>query len=250
MEWVIIFSVIVIVAIVSVAVYVRREEQERLQSEQKKAAVIKRQLVSDVPVKYKPTKIIDVFISAIFRTGKWRPDFYDNCKTFGFDEIAGFELIENGEVIATTTTKTKGGISRALVGGALAGGVGALVGASTAKKKSHTTEQTVITSRCVRISLTNPNVNQIEINIPKHKEYYILTKEGKYTASFETIGKEIISMLESMVAAADKFELPKPAVKDNADQTIKQIREYKQLLDEGIITQEDFDAKKKQLLGI
>jgi predicted Zn-dependent peptidase len=27
------------------------------------------------------------------------------------------------------------------------------------------------------------------------------------------------------------------------------IREFKQLLDDGIITQEEFDAKKKQLLG-
>jgi len=28
------------------------------------------------------------------------------------------------------------------------------------------------------------------------------------------------------------------------------IRKYKELLDEGIITQEEFDAKKKQLLGL
>ena len=32
--------------------------------------------------------------------------------------------------------------------------------------------------------------------------------------------------------------------------TIEEIRKYKQLLDEGIITQEEFDAKKKQLLGL
>ena len=29
-----------------------------------------------------------------------------------------------------------------------------------------------------------------------------------------------------------------------------EIREYKKLFDEGIITQEEFDAKKKQLLGL
>ncbi|MBP3656328.1 MAG: SHOCT domain-containing protein [Clostridia bacterium] len=29
-----------------------------------------------------------------------------------------------------------------------------------------------------------------------------------------------------------------------------EIREYKKLLDEGIITQEEFDAKKKQLMGL
>ena len=29
-----------------------------------------------------------------------------------------------------------------------------------------------------------------------------------------------------------------------------QIKEFKELLDDGIITQEEFDAKKKQLLGL
>lgn len=29
-----------------------------------------------------------------------------------------------------------------------------------------------------------------------------------------------------------------------------ELRQYKQLLDDGIITQEDFDSKKKQLFGI
>ena len=32
--------------------------------------------------------------------------------------------------------------------------------------------------------------------------------------------------------------------------TASEIKEYKALLDEGIITQEEFDAKKKQLLGL
>lgn len=34
------------------------------------------------------------------------------------------------------------------------------------------------------------------------------------------------------------------------DQTIQALRKYKTLLDEGVITQEDFEAKKKQLLGL
>lgn len=30
----------------------------------------------------------------------------------------------------------------------------------------------------------------------------------------------------------------------------EEIKKFKELLDEGIITQEEFDAKKKQLLGL
>ena len=37
-----------------------------------------------------------------------------------------------------------------------------------------------------------------------------------------------------------------PVASSNADE----IKKYKELLDAGIITQEEFDAKKKQLLGL
>ncbi len=247
MEWFFIGCFIIVVVVIAILCAIGDSKAAKQRFDEKEET-IKRQLISKTPIDYTPTKAIDVLISADFKTAKWRPEIYDNCRTFGFDEIAGFELIENGEVIATTTTKTKGGISRAVVGGMVAGGIGAVVGASTAKKKSHTTERTVITSRSVRISLTNPDVNQIDIDIPEHMEYHIITKEGRYTVSFEEVGKEIISMLESIVAAAEKIEAAKSF--EETDHAVKQIREYKQLLDEGIITQEDFDTKKKQLLGI
>lgn len=40
-------------------------------------------------------------------------------------------------------------------------------------------------------------------------------------------------------------------ISDNIEQSIpKKIEQYKELLDKGILTQEEFDAKKKQLLGL
>ncbi|AVK98993.1 SHOCT domain-containing protein [Lysinibacillus sphaericus] len=43
-----------------------------------------------------------------------------------------------------------------------------------------------------------------------------------------------------------------PAAKEKKDMfdVADEIRELKDLLDDGILTQEEFDAKKKQLLGI
>ena len=35
-----------------------------------------------------------------------------------------------------------------------------------------------------------------------------------------------------------------------AQDAVSQLKQYKQLLDDGVITQEDFDAKKKQLMGL
>lgn len=41
-----------------------------------------------------------------------------------------------------------------------------------------------------------------------------------------------------------------PAPAAEADDTYEQLAKLGQLKDQGVITQEDFDAKKKQLLGI
>lgn len=44
--------------------------------------------------------------------------------------------------------------------------------------------------------------------------------------------------------------VPEEPTEDNEVRNAQAIREYKKLLDEGIITAEEFEAKKKQLLGI
>ena len=52
---------------------------------------------------------------------------------FKFSEIDGFKIERAGQ---KTVTKTKGGVGRAVVGGALFGAAGAVVGASTARQET------------------------------------------------------------------------------------------------------------------
>ena len=44
--------------------------------------------------------------------------------------------------------------------------------------------------------------------------------------------------------------LPKVKVVGNTTSNADELKKYKDLLDSGVITQEEFDEKKKQLLGI
>ena len=55
---------------------------------------------------------------------------------------------------------------------------------------------------------------------------------------FVKIWQEDSKLNESVI----KQEIPQ----SNADE----LKKYKELLDSGVITQEEFDAKKKQLLGL
>ena len=56
-----------------------------------------------------------------------------------YDEIISYSIVENVVQKAQTQTTSKGVITRAIIGGAIAGGVGAVVGAASAGAKSQTT---------------------------------------------------------------------------------------------------------------
>jgi hypothetical protein len=88
--------------------------------------------------------------------------------TFKFDDIVSFEVFDNSKTIysgSVSTTKTKTGsmVGRAVVGGVLFGGVGAVVGGATAGKKAITEGQTARISHYYTVvitinSLSNPIV--------------------------------------------------------------------------------------------
>lgn len=61
-----------------------------------------------------------------------------------YDDIESYSIVANNVTVAHTRTKSKGSLSRAVVGGVIAGGVGAVVGALSAGSKAETiySEQT------------------------------------------------------------------------------------------------------------
>ena len=52
------------------------------------------------------------------------------------------------------------------------------------------------------------------------------------------------------ISAATESSVAKEAVVSCKEPNIDDLKKYKELLDSGVITQEEFDAKKKQLLGL
>lgn len=161
----------------------------------------------------------------------------ENPPIFSYDEIIDYELLENGETI------TKGGLGQAAVGAALFGGVGAIVGGVTGGKKS----TTILTSMNIRVSLNNTYKKQIIMNfLPagiKCKSNSILYNSYKNNAN------NVLSLLDNMChQAITNLEPQNPitAIQSPADEILK----YKNLLDSGIITQEEFNQKKQQLLNL
>lgn len=160
-----------------------------------------------------------------------------NPTLYRYDEIADFKIQEDGDTI------TSGGLGRALVGGALFGGVGAVVGAVTGRKKT----KKIVSSLNVIISLNNAFRNNITISC--------LTtgpcKVGSliYKGHMQNVQK-LVSFLDSICSqAAQQVPIeppPFPQTISPADEILK----YKELMDKKVITEEEFELKKKALLGL
>lgn len=157
----------------------------------------------------------------------------NNPPLFKFGEIVEYELSENGETI------TKGGLGRAVAGGLLFGATGAVVGGITGKRKS----KQEISSMTIRISLSNPYHTGVNVEmIPagtKYKDDSLVYKSFKQTAN------ELMSFLGSLRAQAENTTASPESTQSVADEIMK----FKQLLDIGAITLEEFEAKKQELLA-
>lgn len=146
------------------------------------------------------------------------------------DEIVSYDINEKGH-----NESKHHGVTRALVGAAIAGKVGAIIGASTGGKTNEFVDHLGLI-----INLTDGSNFEIKLLRGKTKINSMLAK----SAYSELSG--LISILESW-----KYQSSNDRVNQNADLDIPdEIKKYKNLADDGIISTEEFEVKKKQLLNL
>ena len=91
-------------------------------------------------------------------------------------------------------------------------------------------------------------VNQISaVGLGSFDSITVATSAGKISFWLVENRNEVCGTLNELLGSFQKEAMPISApTADSADQ----IAKYKDLLDKGVISQEEFDAKKKQLLGL
>lgn len=152
---------------------------------------------------------------------------------YDFDQIKSACIEEDDRVVTSTKERDLG---RTVVSGVLFGEVGAVVAAMTEKSSSVTS--TVVNKISVAIQLKNAEETTVRITVSMDA-----VKRGtpRYRTARNT-AEEILHGLESI--------LPSEEAASTVADPAAEIRKFKALLDDGIITQDEFDAKKKQLLGL
>ena len=147
-----------------------------------------------------------------------------------FEEILGYELLEDGDSI------TSGGLGRATVGALTFGAAGAIVGGLTGKRKTKTN----CTSLRVKVTLN-------DMSFPVEYIDLIKTTTRRDSSMYKSAMKqaqEIISILQVI------SEMKKDAVSQNQTSTADEIKKFKELQEQGIISTEEFEVQKKKLLGM
>ena len=150
---------------------------------------------------------------------------------YSFEEILDYEILENGGSVAS------GGIGRAVVGGVLAGGVGAIVGGSTRKQKN------ICNSLELRVGIKD--------SYDQNLYFKFLTSDTDRSTKFYELNMEYANNLMSFFNnEVKKIEDQNNASNDSKMNPYEELIELKKLLDLGIVTQAEFDQKKKQLLNL
>jgi len=146
---------------------------------------------------------------------------------YNYDELISYTpMFEGGKI------KKHHGITRAIVGGVLAGPVGAVVGAGTGGKEFATIKRLGFI-----LHLTDNRSQNYMLMISESKSDSFLTKSAM--EDYNNIAAKLDQIISSNTQESTSNG-------SNADE----LRKFKGLLDDGIISQAEFDEKKKELLGL
>lgn len=156
-------------------------------------------------------------------------DIYD------LDSISSFEIVENGSAISS------GGLGRAALGAVTFGGAGAIVGAVTGKKKT----KSVIEQLLIKIMLNDLDNPVIYINLINKP---VKQDSIEYSSAIRT-ADIILSSLDTVISQMNSAD-NQPDESNNNVSAADEIRKYKELMDDGIISAEQFEVKKKELLNL
>ena len=150
----------------------------------------------------------------------------DEIDFYYIDGEKQYQSIVTGGSIVQKKSSIKG----AIIGGIIAGDVGAIIGS--------------------RPEISSTGIST-EIREKDNRILVIRKHDGEHKTNMLGLYDDLIKILPTKDALYISVHPASDTSKQEVGQdTITELRKYKELLDDGIITEEEFTAKKKQLLGI
>lgn len=155
-----------------------------------------------------------------------------------YSEIVDYEIHQNGSSVSRGSINLARGAGMGLA----TGGLGLIVGLATGGKK-----KTKEVSEKIEIF--------IKTNDPNNPTYTLVTSAKKlktdskqYQQDYKDT-QDIAAALDRIIRMNEERQAEQPQ-QDSSSDPLEEIAKLKQLLDMDAITQDEFDAKKKQLLDL
>lgn len=164
------------------------------------------------------------------------------AKKYRFEQIIEVSLLENGNSITTTSRKSQ--LGGALVGGLVAGGVGAVIGGLSGEKKS------VEKLESIQLKIiVDDNINPVHIF--QFNEDVIERNSEEYKKIMVRVNHWHALLVKTMKQNEEKKIEPKVSktVKDDTTSISKELKELFELKKEGILTEEEFNKQKEKILN-
>ena len=163
-------------------------------------------------------------------TKRWAVYKSEQSPIYDFKDIIKVELDENGNKYVS-----QNGVLRAVVGSAVFGGVGAIVGATTATK-SHTINSLNVIVYTSRISDPVITIPLIISPVSDSSALYLRNRADAI---------KLMGMLNAIAVQNEPAKVENVSAISNADELAK----YKKLLDEGAISEEEYKEVKSKILN-
>ncbi|PEH49343.1 SHOCT domain-containing protein [Enterococcus faecium] len=157
--------------------------------------------------------------------------FDTNTPRYVFERISWNGSVFTEKTFTKGNIDTKGRVGSTLLGGAIAGPIGALAGANRKKKSKIETQSTTVTKE---------NGSKAIIYLRSLDDNSIKEIQTHFTTALMANAESFFSK--------DSTPIKKDTSNNNSD--VEDLRKFKELLDDNVITQEEFDAKKKELLDL
>ena len=102
-----------------------------------------------------------------------------------------------------------------------------------------------------RVDLPLDSVSAVATTSVLTQGVSVSTSSGRITFLYLAKKEEIASKIRELLVERQNKVTASTTIKQEIPQSnADELKKYKELLDSGVITQEEFDAKKKQLLGL
>ena len=173
---------------------------------------------------------------ADYKNKKWLLMNKNNIGRFyDFSIVLSYEIYEDGDCVV------KGSIGRSLIGGVFFGIMGAIIAGRGKKNIQNNCNSLKLIIRINEID--NPMIELVAIDAPTSKD------SSTYKSRVKSL-QEICACFEFMI---NNKTLEEATIIENSQIETKskkeQLQELKELLDDGLITEEDYNKKKQEILN-